>query len=118
MRLQKITTPLKLRVFVDDMTLTLDWGNKEVAEMAKKVMKKLQDEVGEKNVNLSVTENGMEGKGNMIASCGCLEDKLRQCSKQQGATMADSVKTLGVDGSRRKNEKEEVQGEILAHQED
>ena len=59
----------------------------------------------------------MEGKGKMIASCGYLEDKLRQCSKQQGATMADS-ETLGVDGSIRKNEKEEVQGEILAHQEE
>ena len=32
----------------------------------------------------------------MIASCGFLEDELRQCSKE-GVTMADSVETLGVD---------------------
>ena len=38
--------------------------------MAKKVMEKLEDEVGEKNLNLSVTENGMEGKllGRQVAS--------------------------------------------------
>ena len=33
----------------------------------------------------------------MIASCGFLEDKLRQYSKEKGVTMADSVDTLGVD---------------------
>ena len=33
----------------------------------------------------------------MIASCGMLEDELRQCSKEEGVTMADSVETLGVD---------------------
>ena len=34
--------PLKLRVFVDDITALLMVKNKEVAEMAKKVMKNLQ----------------------------------------------------------------------------
>ena len=33
----------------------------------------------------------------MIASCGFLEDELRQCSKEGGVTMADSVETLRVD---------------------
>ena len=33
----------------------------------------------------------------MIASCGFLEDELRQYSKEEGVTMADSVETLGVD---------------------
>ena len=33
----------------------------------------------------------------MIASCGFLEDELRQCSKEEGVTMADSVETLGID---------------------
>ena len=31
----------------------------------------------------------------MIASCGFLEDELRQCSKEEGVTMAHSVETLG-----------------------
>ena len=33
----------------------------------------------------------------MIASCGFLEDGLRQSRKEEGVTMADSVDTLGVD---------------------
>ena len=37
----------------------------------------------------------------MIASCGFLEDELRQCSKEEGVTMADSVETFGVDSRTR-----------------
>ena len=33
----------------------------------------------------------------MIVSWGFLEDELRQCSKEEGVTMADSVETFGVD---------------------
>ena len=71
--------------------------NREVAEAAKKVMKKLKEEIEKKGFKLSVTENGKEGKSKMIASCGFLEDELRRCSKEEGVTMADSVETLGVD---------------------
>ena len=48
--------PLKLRVFVDDITALVKGRNKEVAEMAKKVMKKLKVEVEKKGPKLSVTE--------------------------------------------------------------
>ena len=34
--------------------------------------------------NCSVTEDGKEGKSKMIASCGFLEDEMRQCSKEEG----------------------------------
>ena len=93
--------------------------------MAKKVMGKLKE--GErKGHKLSVTENGKEGKSKMIASCGFLEDEPRQHSKEQGVTMADSVENVGRRleiesqevGSKRTGEKEEVQAEILAHQEE
>ena len=33
----------------------------------------------------------------MIASCGFLENELRQCSGEEGVTLADIVETLGVD---------------------
>ena len=33
-------------------------------------MRKLQEEVEEKSLKLSTTENGKEGKSRMIASCG------------------------------------------------
>ena len=49
-------------------------------------------------LKLSVTENGKEGKSKMIASCGFLENELRQFSKEEeGVILADSVETLGVD---------------------
>ena len=46
---------------------------------------------------MSVTENGKEGKSMIIASCGFLENELRQFSKEEGITLVDSVETLGVD---------------------
>ena len=52
MRLQKNDPPLKLRVFVDDITaLFLMVKNKVVAEMTKKVMKKLKEVVEKKASN-------------------------------------------------------------------
>ena len=39
-------------------------------------MKKLKEEVEKKGLNLSVTENGKEGKSKMIASCGFPENEL------------------------------------------
>ena len=71
--------------------------NKVVAEMAKKVMKKWKEEVERKELKLSVYEDGKEGKSKMIASCGFLDNELRQFSKEEGVTVADSVDTLGVD---------------------
>ena len=57
----------------------------------------------------------------MIASCGFLEEELRQCSKEGGVTMAaDSVETLGVDLEPESTvwERKEVQSEILAYQQE
>ena len=96
--------------------------NEEVAKMAQKVMKKLKEEVEETRAE-NCRSPRMERKENkMTALCRFLEDELRQCSKGGGVTMADSVETLGVGfeneskefGSRRKSEKEEAQGDILA----
>ena len=61
---------------------TIERTNKEVSEMARKVMREFQEEVEEKGLKLSITETGKEGKSKMIASCGYLEEKLRQCSKE------------------------------------
>ena len=47
----KIYLPLKLRVFVDDITAPLIGKNKEVAEMAKKAMKKCKEEVDKKRAS-------------------------------------------------------------------
>ena len=102
--------------------------NREVAEAAKKVMKKLKEEIEKKGLKLSVTEHGKEGRkegrSKMIVSCGFLDNELSQFSKEEGLTLADSGETLGLDlrtrvkrlGSERKSEKEKVQGEVLDYQ--
>ena len=82
---------------MDDITALVKGGNKQGVEMAKKVMKKRREEVEKNGLKLSVTENGEEGKSKMIASCGFLENELRQFSEEEGVTLADSVETLGVD---------------------
>ena len=58
--LTKIYPPLKLRVFAHNITALLMGKNKVVAEMAKKVMKRQREEVGEKGLKQSVNENGKE----------------------------------------------------------
>ena len=88
---------MKLRDFVDDFAALVNGKIKEVSEMAKKMMKKLKEEIEKKGLKLSVNEHGEEGKSKMIASCGFLENELSQFSKEEGVTLADSVETLGVD---------------------
>ena len=53
MRSQKFYPPLKFRVFVDDITALLMDKNKIVAEIAKKVMKRLREEVEKKPQTIS-----------------------------------------------------------------
>ena len=94
--------------------------------MAKKVMKKLKEEVEKKGLKMSVTENGKEGKSKMTASCGFLQNELRQFRREEGVTLAFCVETLGVDlrtrvkrlGAKEKSKEAEVQGEILTHKEE
>ena len=111
--------------FAGDITALVIGRNEEVAEMAKKVMKKLKEEVGKKGLKLSVTEKGKEAKSKIIASCGFLENDLCQFSREEGVTLAHSVQTLGVDlrtrvkrlGAKEKTEGE-VQREVLNHKEE
>ena len=51
---------------MDDFTALWMGENKEVAGMAKKVMKKVKEEVERKGLKLSVTEDGKEVKSKMI----------------------------------------------------
>ena len=87
---------MKLRVFVDDITALVK-GKCRSGGNGEKGGEKVERRSGEKGLKLSVTENGMEGKSTMIASCGFLENELNQFSREEGVTLADSVETLGVD---------------------
>ena len=39
----------------------------------------------------------------MIASCGHLEEKLQECSKEEGVTMAESVEKGAKEKASRRN---------------
>ena len=56
---------------MDDITDTCDGENKEVAEMAKKMMRKIKRKLRKRALNYR-------------SPCGFLEDELRQCSKEEG----------------------------------
>ena len=86
-------------------------------EMAKKMLKKLKEEVEKKCFTLSVTENGKDGKSKMIVSCGFLENLLRQFSKEEGVTLADSVETLGDAGRQKKKRGGRSASEVFNHKE-
>ena len=87
---------------MDDITALLIGKNEEVAENGKEGDEEAKRKKVEKEgLKLSVTVNGKEGKSKMIASCGFLENELRQYSKEEGVAMADNVETLGVDLRKR-----------------
>ena len=60
-KVQKFYPPLKLRLFVDDVTALLMGKNREVAEMAMKVMRGLEEEVEKKRPQV-VSHGKWEGR--------------------------------------------------------
>ena len=94
----KIDPPLKLRVFVDDITALLMKRNKKVVEMAKKVMRKSKKRKF-KNRAKNSRSRRMERKERvtLLLSVGFWEEKLRECSEEEGVVLVDSVETLGAD---------------------
>ena len=77
---------------------------------------KVKEEVERKDFKMSVTESGKERKSKMIASCGCVNaaNDDRQCRNAWSGFENESKKV----GGQRISEEEEVQGEILAYQEE
>ena len=73
---------------MDDITALLKRRNKELVEMAEKVLKKSKKEVEEKGLMPSITEEGKAGKSNSITSCKYLEERFQQCSKREGVVLA------------------------------
>ena len=72
----KVYPLLKLRVSVDDITSFMEGRIKELPGIAEKVLKAMRLEVEEKSLKLSITEAGRDGKCNVVASCGCLEQQF------------------------------------------
>ena len=55
----------------------MNMRNKELVEMAEKVLKRLKREVEEKGLKLSITVRGKQGKSKAITSCKYLEERFR-----------------------------------------
>ena len=72
-----------------------------MAEMAKKVMKKLNEEVEKKGLKLSVTENGKEGKSKTIVSVWFLG---RRAASMQPGIRSDDGRQCGNGWSRLENQ--------------
>ena len=87
---------------MDDITALLMEKNNVVVVMAKKVMKKLKEEVEKKGFELSVTENGKEGKSKMIASF------WRTRCVNAARRMSDDGRQRGNAWRRLENQSQEV----------
>ena len=93
----KVYPLLKLRrVLVDKITAFMKGRNKELVEMAEKVLMAMKSEVEEKGLKLWITEGGKEGKSRVITSCEYLDEGFPEYSKE-GIGLATSIETLGVD---------------------
>ena len=62
---------------MDDITAFLSGTDKELVEMAEKVLEKLKREVAKKGLKLSITEGGKQGKSKVITSCRYLEESFQ-----------------------------------------
>ena len=80
-----------------DITAFTNWRNKELVEMAEKVLKKLKMEVEERGLKLSIAEGEKEGTNKAITSCRYLEERFQECSRKEGVALETSVETLQVD---------------------
>ena len=118
---------MRLKVIWHDNTARLEGRNKKLSKIVEKVPKMMRMEVVEKDVQLSITEGGKEGKSKAIASCRhILKTSVRNTINRKGVGIADSVETSRDDFedeikaamSEREDEKEEVRCKILHCQEE
>ena len=65
--------------------------------MAEELLKKVEVEVEEKGLKLSITEGEKEGKSKVITSCNYVEERFQECRMKEGVALETSVETLGVD---------------------
>ena len=92
----KVFPPLKLKVFVEDITAFMEGRYNELAGIAEKVLMSIKGKVEENCSKLSNTEGGKVGQGKVMAMCGYLEETFWECNKKR-MELATSVGTLGVD---------------------
>ena len=92
----KIYPLLKLKVFVDDITTLFKGRDKELTELADKVLEKLKKKVEEKDWKPSITEGRKEDKSTVVASCRYLEEMLREV----GILLMNAMEELSAQSRR------------------
>ena len=92
----KVFPPLKLKVFVEDITAFMEGRYNELASIAEKVLISIKGQAEENCSKLSNTEGGKVGQSKVMALCGYLEETFWECNKKR-IELATSVGTLGVD---------------------
>ena len=88
-------SPLKLKVFVDDITACMEACNKELAGIAEKVLMSTRREVEEKGLKLSTMEGAKEGKEQshcVLQFFGREVSEMQQ--KRRNGSCQPSVKSL------------------------
>ena len=78
----KVCPPLKLTVFVDDITAVMETQNGELTQIAEKVMRTIKRQIEKKGLELSITQGGKEGKSRAIVSCGSVEEELSRSAER------------------------------------
>ena len=76
----KVFPPLKLKVFVEDITAFMEERYNELAGIAEKVSMSIKGKVEENCFKLSNTEGGKVGQSKVMALCGYLEETFWECN--------------------------------------
>ena len=71
--------------------------NEELPKIAEQVFQSMKAKVEKKGLKLSLTADGKEDKSKVLVSCKFLEGSVKKYSEEEGVSLADSLKTLGVD---------------------
>ena len=89
----KVYPPWKWKVC--DLTACLRGKKRSARDFGEGLEK---NDENRKNLNMSITEGGMEGNSKVIASCTSLEEMFQECTnkKKRRVGLASSVETLEV----------------------
>ena len=109
-------------MFVDDITAFMNGVNKELVEMAEKVLKKLIREEEEKGLKKIKHRRREKGKSKAITSCKYLDERFQECRKKKTSCFGDECGDAGgglenedqTSGRRRRREERSA---IFAYQE-
>ena len=99
----KLYPPMKLKVFVDDITAFLEGRSKESPEIAEMVTRAMSMEVAEKAESCRSQKGREEGKSKVTASCSYLEEKFQALWQKRVSMLCKHCGNIrfGIEDERR-----------------